>query len=111
MQKSNFFLFLSLPHPTTDQIISLILKMLKQELGWEPPSLENILERAKQLMDTELESDDDEVNKQDVFAMFNEEEEIDFEGFQDDEIELESLNEPNPLLDNNEIQSTDRLAS
>ena len=41
--------------------------------------------------------------------MFNEVEKIDLEGFQDDEIELESLSKPNPLLDNNEIQSAPLL--
>ena len=83
--------------------------MLKEELGWEPPNLENILEKAEELLDTQSESDDNEVNEQDVLALFDEEEETDFEGFQDDEIELELLNDPNPLLDNNKLQSTPLL--
>lgn len=60
-------------------------------------------------MDIQSKSDDNEVNKQDVLAMFDEVEEIDFEGFHDDETEFESLSESNPLLDNNKIQSTTSL--
>ena len=44
-------------------------------------------------MDIQSKSDDNEVNKQDVLAMFDEVEEIDFEGFHDDETEFESLSE------------------
>lgn len=54
-------------------------------------------------MDIQSKSDDNEVNKQDVLSMFDEVEEIDFEGFHDDETES------NPLLDNNKIQSTTLL--
>ena len=51
------------------------------------------------------ESTDSNRMEQLLLAFFDEEKEIPFEWFQDDEIELELLNEPNPLLDNNKMQS------
>ena len=81
--KTNFFYIDNISHPTADQIKSLILNMLKEELGWEPPNLEKILERAEELMDIQSESDDNEVNEQDILTIVDEKEEIGFEGFQD----------------------------
>ena len=54
--KTKFLSVDNVSHPTADQMASLILKTLKEELGWEPPSLENILQRADTLVDTQLES-------------------------------------------------------